>query len=101
VMEQREVSPGGITLGNLGPVSEGFWVWIVGIGGVIGIAVWVGARSSCVLIAPLGSWPTERVTAPSGTWRGASGTPGCPHARLGWPTVTRKGPSQWSPHPAP
>jgi len=46
VMEQREVSPGGITLGNLGPVSEGFWVWIVGIGGIIGIAVWMGARSS-------------------------------------------------------
>ena len=46
IMEQREVSPGGITLGNLGPVSEGFWVWIVGIGGIIGIAVWMGARSS-------------------------------------------------------
>ena len=46
ILEQREVDPGGINLGNLGPVSEGFWVWLVGIGGIIGIAVWMGARSS-------------------------------------------------------
>ncbi len=46
IMEQREVDPGGINLGNLGPVSEGFWVWLVGIGGIIGLAVWMGARSS-------------------------------------------------------
>ncbi|WP_152190458.1 cytochrome bc1 complex diheme cytochrome c subunit [Georgenia satyanarayanai] len=46
ILEQREVSPGGLSLGNLGPVSEGFWVWLVGIGGIIGIAVWMGARSS-------------------------------------------------------
>lgn len=46
IMEQREVDPGGINLGNLGPVSEGLWVWLIGIGGIIGIAVWMGARSS-------------------------------------------------------
>lgn len=46
LVEQREVSPGGLSLGSLGPVSEGFWVWIVGIGSLIGIAVWVGAKSS-------------------------------------------------------
>lgn len=46
VDEQRGTSPGGFSLGNLGPVSEGLWAWIVGIGGLIGIAVWIGARSS-------------------------------------------------------
>lgn len=46
VMEQREIDPGGFSLGNLGPVSEGLWVWIIGIGGLIGAAVWIGARSS-------------------------------------------------------
>ena len=46
IMEQREVSPGGHGLGNLGSVSEGLWAWIIGIGGLVGLAVWVGARSS-------------------------------------------------------
>jgi ubiquinol-cytochrome c reductase cytochrome c subunit len=43
---QREPSPGGIKLGSLGPVVEGLWVWIVGIGLLIGTSVWIGARSS-------------------------------------------------------
>lgn len=43
---QREVAPGGLTLGSLGPVSEGLWAWIVGMGSIIGIAVWIGAKSS-------------------------------------------------------
>ncbi|MPV38582.1 cytochrome bc1 complex diheme cytochrome c subunit [Georgenia subflava] len=46
LVEQRETSVGGITLGSLGPVAEGLWVWIVGIGGLIGAAVWIGAKSS-------------------------------------------------------
>ena len=46
LMEQRETSVGGITLGSLGPVAEGLWVWIVGIGGLIAAAVWIGAKSS-------------------------------------------------------
>lgn len=46
LMEQRETSVGGISLGSLGPVAEGLWVWIIGIGGLIAAAVWVGAKSS-------------------------------------------------------
>lgn len=46
LMEQREVPPGGTTLGSLGPVGEGLWVWIIGMGTLVGIAVWVGAKSS-------------------------------------------------------
>src|SRR5690625_7087610 len=38
-------APGGLTLGNIGPVSEALVAWIVGIAGLIGCAVWLGARS--------------------------------------------------------
>ncbi|QCB93401.1 c-type cytochrome [Cellulomonas shaoxiangyii] len=43
---QGEGSPGGVDLGSLGPVSEGLWAWVVGMGLLIGAAVWIGARSS-------------------------------------------------------
>jgi len=46
LMEQRETTPGGLSLGSLGPVSEGLWAWILGLGSLIGIAVWIGAKSS-------------------------------------------------------
>ena len=35
---------GGLDLGGLGPVSEGLWGWIVGIGGLIGFAVWIASK---------------------------------------------------------
>jgi ubiquinol-cytochrome c reductase cytochrome c subunit len=44
--EQRAGSPGGAELGALGPVSEGLWIWVVGMGLLIGCAVWIGAKSS-------------------------------------------------------
>jgi ubiquinol-cytochrome c reductase cytochrome c subunit len=44
--EQRHGSPGGMDLGALGPVSEGLWAWVVGIGLLIACAVWIGAKSS-------------------------------------------------------
>lgn len=46
IVEQREESPGGLDLGSLGPVSEGLWVWVVGVGLLISAAVWLGAKSS-------------------------------------------------------
>ncbi len=46
LVEQREGSAGGMALGALGPVSEGLWAWVVGIGLIIGAAVWIGAKSS-------------------------------------------------------
>jgi ubiquinol-cytochrome c reductase cytochrome c subunit len=39
-------NPGGMALGRLGPVSEGLFLWIVGLGAVTGVAVWIGAKSS-------------------------------------------------------
>src|SRR5690606_33626681 len=46
LMEQRGTQPGGFSLGSIGPVSEGIWVFIVGLGSLIGMAVWIGSRSS-------------------------------------------------------
>ncbi|MBK5249219.1 MAG: c-type cytochrome [Actinomycetales bacterium] len=46
LMEQRQPNPGGLDLGSFGSVSEGIWVFVVGIGLLIGAAVWIGARSS-------------------------------------------------------
>ena len=35
---------GGLTLGGLGPVSEGFWAWVLGLGSLVGFAIWITAR---------------------------------------------------------
>ena len=43
---QEEAKAGGDTLGNLGPVTEGLFAWIVGIGALIGCAVWLGAKAA-------------------------------------------------------
>ncbi|MDI3422763.1 cytochrome bc1 complex diheme cytochrome c subunit [Streptomyces luteolus] len=39
-------SPGGLSLGGLGPVSEGLFAWIFGLGVMIAVAVWVAARTA-------------------------------------------------------
>ena len=43
---QNNESPGGFSLGALGPVSEGLFIWIFGIGGLIAITVWITAKSN-------------------------------------------------------
>lgn len=43
---QKEGSPGGLSLGSLGPVSEGLWAWVAGIGLLLACTVWLGAKSS-------------------------------------------------------
>jgi ubiquinol-cytochrome c reductase cytochrome c subunit len=40
------VEPGGLSLGGLGPVSEGLFAWIFGLGALIAVAVWVAARTA-------------------------------------------------------
>ena len=37
---------GGFGLGGLGPVSEGLFAWLVGIGSLVGIAVWIAAHTA-------------------------------------------------------
>ncbi|MFW6203767.1 MAG: c-type cytochrome [Actinomycetota bacterium] len=43
---ESETDPGGLGLGRIGPVAEGLWGWLIGIGGLIGVAVWLGAKRS-------------------------------------------------------
>jgi ubiquinol-cytochrome c reductase cytochrome c subunit len=44
--QQEEQAPGGFNIGSLGPVAEGFFVWIFGIGGLVAITVWITAKSN-------------------------------------------------------
>ena len=37
---------GGFGLGGLGPVGEGLFAWVVGIGGLVGFAVWIAAHTA-------------------------------------------------------
>ncbi|ANH91153.1 MULTISPECIES: c-type cytochrome [unclassified Streptomyces] len=39
-------NPGGLELGGLGPVSEGLFAWIFGLGALVAVAVWVAARTA-------------------------------------------------------
>jgi ubiquinol-cytochrome c reductase cytochrome c subunit len=39
-------SPGGADLGSLGPVAEGLFVWIAGLGVIIGFTIWLTSRTS-------------------------------------------------------
>ena len=43
---QQTESPGGFKLGSLGPVAEGLFIWIFGISTLIGITVWITAKSN-------------------------------------------------------
>ena len=42
---ESEPAPGGASLGKIGPVSEGAVGWLVGLGGLIACAVWLGAKA--------------------------------------------------------
>ena len=37
---------GGFGLGGLGPVSEGMFAWLVGIGSLVGVATWIAAHTT-------------------------------------------------------
>jgi ubiquinol-cytochrome c reductase cytochrome c subunit len=37
---------GGLALGGLGPVSEGLWAWILGLGSLVGFAIWIAAKGA-------------------------------------------------------
>lgn len=45
---QEQPSYGGIGGGGLGPVVDGVFVWVVGIGGLVGFAIWIGAHGARV-----------------------------------------------------
>jgi ubiquinol-cytochrome c reductase cytochrome c subunit len=43
---ENNPSPGGFALGSLGPVSEGLFIWIFGLGAIVALTVWITARSN-------------------------------------------------------
>lgn len=43
---QKSESPGGFSLGSLGPVSEGLFIWVFGISTLIALTVWITAKSN-------------------------------------------------------
>jgi ubiquinol-cytochrome c reductase cytochrome c subunit len=43
VNEQKD--PGGSSIGRLGPVPEGLVIWVVGIGAIMLMILWIGAKS--------------------------------------------------------
>jgi ubiquinol-cytochrome c reductase cytochrome c subunit len=43
---EKAPTPGGLSLGAIGPVSEGLVAWLVGLVLLIGCAVWLGAKAS-------------------------------------------------------
>ena len=44
-LEERPTQ-GGLALGGLGPVSEGLWAWIVGLGSLTFFAIWIAAKGA-------------------------------------------------------
>jgi ubiquinol-cytochrome c reductase cytochrome c subunit len=47
-LKKNEQTPsyGGFTLGSLGPVSEGLFAWLVGIGGLVCVGIWITAKNT-------------------------------------------------------
>lgn len=43
---RQNPSPGGFSLGDLGPVAEGLFLWIFGLGSIVALAVWITAKSN-------------------------------------------------------
>jgi len=43
---ENNPSPGGNDLGSLGPVSEGLFLWIFGLGSIVALTVWITAKSN-------------------------------------------------------
>jgi ubiquinol-cytochrome c reductase cytochrome c subunit len=42
----EQENPGGMALGSLGPVTEGLFAWVFGLGILVGCAVWLGSKSA-------------------------------------------------------
>ncbi|WP_158864627.1 cytochrome bc1 complex diheme cytochrome c subunit [Leifsonia sp. AG29] len=43
---QTNASPGGYGLEDLGPVAEGLFLWIFGLGAIVALTVWITAKSN-------------------------------------------------------
>lgn len=43
---ENQPSVGGLALGSIGPVAEGLFIWVIGLGAIVGLTVWVTAKSN-------------------------------------------------------
>lgn len=43
---EERAGQGGFSLGGLGPVSEGMFAWLFGIGGLVGFAYWIASHTT-------------------------------------------------------
>jgi len=43
---ENQPAVGGLTLGSIGPVAEGLFIWVIGLGAIVGLTVWVTAKSN-------------------------------------------------------
>jgi ubiquinol-cytochrome c reductase cytochrome c subunit len=43
---EQNPSAGGLELSSLGPVSEGLFIWVFGLGAIIALTVWITAKSN-------------------------------------------------------
>ena len=43
---EEEPRYGGFALGSLGPVSEGMFAWVVGVGACVGFGIWIATHST-------------------------------------------------------
>jgi ubiquinol-cytochrome c reductase cytochrome c subunit len=43
---QNSPDYGGFGLGGIGPVSEGLFAWLVGVGSLVGVAIWIAAHTA-------------------------------------------------------
>ena len=43
---QENPEYGGFGMGGIGPVSEGLFAWLVGIGSLVGVAIWIAAHTA-------------------------------------------------------
>ncbi|MGK5628369.1 cytochrome bc1 complex diheme cytochrome c subunit [Streptomyces sp. URMC 123] len=46
VASKKSESPGGLELGGFGPVAEGLFGWVFGLGAMVAVAIWVAARTA-------------------------------------------------------
>lgn len=42
--QEAHASVGGVDLGGLGPVAEGLFIWIFGLGAIVGVTIWITAK---------------------------------------------------------
>jgi ubiquinol-cytochrome c reductase cytochrome c subunit len=53
---EEQPKQGGLSLGSMGPVSEGLFAWIFGLGIFVACAVWLGSKG----LSPVVSLPARR-----------------------------------------